>query len=246
MMSVADHQLTMPWRASAEFAVRRLAAITVAGALLGVVVGGIGGRLAMILLAALNPHAQGVTSDDGFTIGQFTTAGTAQLLGAGWQFGLAGAFAYALLRSLRVGPSWFWVMSVSLGSGVVVGALIVHTDGVDFTLLQPVPLTVGLFVAIPALYGALLALVAEHWLAADGWSARRSLRAVLPTLLLWLPVLPLLPVLAALWLASEWLRRQLAPLHRFGPWLSWLARAVLAVVVVLAAEDLVGDIRFLS
>lgn len=246
MVSVADGQMTMPWRASAEFAVRKLAAITVAGTVLGVLVGGVGGRLAMMLLAALNPRATGVTSDDGFTMGQFTIGGTAQLLGAAWQFGLLGAFAYALLRGLMIGPRWFRVMSVSVGSGVVVGALTVHTDGVDFTLLQPVPLTVGLFVAIPVVYAALLPLVAEHWIAEDGWPAQARLRAVLATLLLWLPLLPLLPVLAGMWLVSEWLRRKPEPPGLSRPVLSWLARAVLAVVLVLAVEDLGSDIRVLS
>lgn len=74
MVLVANYeQMTMSWRGAAELALRRLAAITVAGAVLGVLVGGVGGRLAMVLLAALNPRATGVTSDDGFTIGQFTS-----------------------------------------------------------------------------------------------------------------------------------------------------------------------------
>lgn len=200
----------------------------------------------MVLLAALNPRATGVTSDDGFTIGQFTIGGTAQLLGAGWQLGLLGAFAYALLRGLRIGPTWFRVMSVSLGSGAVVGALIVHTDGVDFTLLQPTLLTVGLFVAIPVVYAALLTLVAEHWLAAEGWPVRSRFKTVLATLLLWIPLLPLLPVLAGLWLIAEWLRRKAALPGWLRPMLCWLARAVLGVVFVLAVENLVSDIRFLS
>jgi hypothetical protein len=246
MVSVADGQVTMPWRASAEFAVRRLAAITVAGALLGVLVGGVGGRLAMMLLAAMNPRATGVISDDGFTIGQLTIGGTAQLLVVAGLLGLAGAFVYALLRGLMIGPRWFRVLSISVGSGVVVGALIVHTDGVDFTLLQPVSLTVGLFVAIPVVYAALLTLLAENWIAEGGWPSRGRLRGVLATLLLWLPLLPLLLVLAGVWLVAEWLRRQLEPPGPSRPVLSWLARGVLAVVFVLALENLVSDIRFLS
>lgn len=247
MVSVADdEQMTMSWRGAAELALRRLAAITVAGAVLGVLVGGVGGRLAMILIAALNPRATGVTSDDGFTIGQFTIGGTAQLLAACWQFGLLGAFVYALLRGLRIGPTWFRVMSMSLGSGAVVGALIVHTDGVDFTLLQPALLTVGLFVAIPVVYAALLALVAEHWLAADGWSVRSRFKTVLATLLLWIPLLPLLPVLAGLWLVAEWLRRNPTLPGWLRPTLRWLARAALGVVFVLAVENLVSDMRILA
>ena len=40
--------------------------VTWAGALLGLLVGGVGSRLAMLLLARLNPEATGVISDDGF------------------------------------------------------------------------------------------------------------------------------------------------------------------------------------
>src|SRR5262245_45478307 len=67
-------------RGSAQLAARRMGALTAVGALLGLVVGGIGGRLAMMLLARLNPEATGVTSDDGFTIGQFTLSDTLNLL----------------------------------------------------------------------------------------------------------------------------------------------------------------------
>lgn len=246
MVSAADGEMTLPLRVSAEDAVRKLAAITVAGAVLGVLVGGVGGRLAMMLLAALNPRATGITSDDGFTIGQFTTGGTVQLLGATWQLGLLGAFVYTVLRGLMIGPTWFRVISVSLAPAVVVGAVIVHTDGVDFTLLQPVPLAVGLFVAIPAVYAALLTLVVERWLARDVWPARGRLRAVLATLLLWLPLLPLLPVLLGGWLVAERLRRHREPQGLSRAALPWLARAVLALVFLLAVEDLVSDVRFLT
>lgn len=246
MVTVAEGAVSRPWRASAEDAVRRLAAVTVAGAVLGVLVGGLGGRLAMGLLAVLNPDATGATSDDGFTIGRFTLGGTAQLLGSTWQLGLVGAFLYAILRGLVMGPRWFRVASMSVGSGLVVGALIVHTDGVDFTLLGPVWLTVGLFVAIPVVYAAALTLLVEHWLDPDGWPARVRLRTVMATLLLWLPVLPLLPVLAALWLGSEWYRRQPDPPGLAGPLLSWAARGVLAVLFLVAVADLVSDVRFLS
>lgn len=127
------------------------------------------------------------------------------------------------------------------------GALFVHTDGVDSTLLQPVSLTVGLFVAIPMLYAALLTLLAEHWIAENGWLARGRLRGVLATLLLWLPfLLLLLLVLAVVWLVAEWLRRQPEPPGLSLPVLSWLARGMLTVVFMLAVEDLVSDIRLLS
>jgi len=58
-------------RGRAQPTLRTLAAISSAGALAGVLIGGVGGRLAMMLLARLNPQALGVKSDDGFIIGRF-------------------------------------------------------------------------------------------------------------------------------------------------------------------------------
>jgi hypothetical protein len=123
------------WRGATEQAARRLAAITAVGGMLGLLVGGVGGRLAMMLLARLNPEVTGATSDDRFRIRQFTTADTMNLLLIGAGFGVLGAGVYAVVRGLHVGPHWSQVLSISAGPAVVVGAAIVHTDGVDFRLL---------------------------------------------------------------------------------------------------------------
>lgn len=95
------------WRGSAESAARRLAALTAVGALLGLLVGGVGGRLAMMLLARLNPGAIGATSDDGFRIGQFTVAPTLGLLLLGTGLGVVGAGVYTVVRGLLLGRVGF-------------------------------------------------------------------------------------------------------------------------------------------
>lgn len=122
----------------------------------------------MMLLARLNTEATGVTSDDDFTIGQFTVANTLNLLLFGTLLGVVGAGIYSLLRGLRFGPRWFQVLTVAVGPAVVVGALIVHTDGVDFRLLEPTWLAIGLFVAIPGVYAALITLLGEQVLGQNG------------------------------------------------------------------------------
>lgn len=137
--------------------------LLVLGALLGLLVGGILGRLAMALIAGLNPEATGQVSDDGFVMGQFTLSGTLNLFLAGTVLGIFGAAVYGAIRPLRFGPRWFQLAAVTAGPAVVVGSLLVH-DGVDFTFLTPVWLSIALFVAIPGLYGALLWLVTERWL----------------------------------------------------------------------------------
>jgi hypothetical protein len=234
------------WRSSAEQVARKLAPITVAGALLGVLVGGVGGRLAMKLLGVVNPSSTGIRSDDGFIIGQFTMSGSVALLAAGWQLGMVGAGCYALLRGLLIGPRWFRVLSISVGPGVVIGSQIVHTGGVDFTLLSPLWLTVGLFIAIPTVFAALLSLLAEHWIQHSRWFARARLRWISLTSLLWFAVAPLLLLLLVAWLVAEWLQRH-AWLRRSmaAAVLPWLARAGLAAVFLLAVRNLISDITFL-
>ena len=82
-----------------------LAKVTLVGAFSGVIAVGVLGRVAMLLLAYLNPVATGVTSDDGFVMGQFTVSGSLQLAASGLQFGVIGVFFYLALRGLMVGPS---------------------------------------------------------------------------------------------------------------------------------------------
>ncbi len=244
-MSVSDSETQASWAgwaAAATRAARRLATITAVGALLGLLVGGVGGRLAMMLLARLNPEATGVTSDDGFIMGQFSLSDTLNLLLVGTLLGVVGAVIYAVLRGVMIGPRWFQVLSVALGPAVVVGAMLVHTDGVDFQLLEPTWLGIALFVAIPGVYAALLTLLAEGLLSADGWWARVPLLPALAPLLLLSPVAPLLVPLAVAWLLREGLGRTKAGATVVShPALRWAVRLGLAVIFLVAAVDLVRD-----
>lgn len=230
------------WRTSAEQAARRLAASTAVGTVLGLLVGGVGGRVAMMLLARLNPEATGATSDDGFRMGQFTVPDTLRLLLLGAVFGVVGAGVYAVVRGLLLGPRWFQILSVAGGPAVVVGAQIVHTDGVDFQLLDPGWLAIGLFLAIPGTYAALLTLFAEGRLDENGWFMRAPLPMALVPLLVWIPVLPLLGVLALLWASSEALRRSSSGVRPLThPAMPWAARLGLAAIFGLSLVDLGKD-----
>ena len=82
--------------------------IVVAGIPYGVVVAGIGSRLAMLLLRVTSPdRVIGAQSDDDFTIGRFTIAGTYNLLLLGAVVGIIGAAAYRLVAPRLIGPTWF-------------------------------------------------------------------------------------------------------------------------------------------
>ena len=70
--------------------------------------------------------------------------------------GVVGWLTYLVARPLLFGPTWFRWFCLSIPPGVVAASLIVHPDGIDFTALGPLWLTVGLFVAVPAAYGPLM------------------------------------------------------------------------------------------
>ena len=220
---------------------RRLAAVGSAGALVGLVVAGLGSRLAMFVLAVLNPHVHGRVSDDGFVMGRFGLEATAGLLLFCTSLGVLGGVLYLLLRQLRVGPARFHGAAMVAGPTVVAAAALVHTDGIDFTALRPQWLALGLFVLLPLLASWALVGLAESWLAPGSWFRQGSSWRALPavTLLLLLPLAPVVAVAALLRLAqqrSDTVREALA-----HPAVAWVARGVLVVVFLLAALDLARD-----
>jgi hypothetical protein len=221
-----------------------LARVTLVGALSGVIAVGVLGRLAMFLLAYLNPVATGVTSDDGFVMGQFTLSGSLQLAASGLQFGVIGVFFYLALRGLMVGPGWFRLLSISLGPALVIGAIIVHTEGVDFNVLEPVWLAALLFIGVPFAYCALLHVFSVRALSSD----RPLMRPLLVLgLVPWLVLLPLTLVLLGGFLALRALRRGSAGRAFLArAWPSWALRGGLALLVLVSVVDLVSDIDTLS
>ena len=141
------------------------------GAIAGAAVGGVGGRLAMLLLRLTSPDAViGIASDDGFEIG-VVSFDTLQLVLAMAMLGGINGVLYAALRGgiparLRL-PLW------SLFAAALGGANIVHEDGVDFTFLEPAALAVALFVLLPGVAAAVVVLLVERWSRVEPWSDRR-------------------------------------------------------------------------
>lgn len=140
-----------------------LRVLVVAGVPAGVLIGGIGSRLAMLLLRVTSPeHVIGRTSDDQFTIGQFTLGGTYALLAIGALVGVIGAGLYQWVAPWLIGPRWFRRLTVGLACGAVVGSMLLHADGVDFTILTPTWLAITAFIAIPAVFGVGIAVAVDH------------------------------------------------------------------------------------
>lgn len=225
----------------------RLWVLIVAGIPTGVLVAGVGSRVAMRVLRLTSPDAVvGVTSDDGFEIGRFTLGGTYSLLMLGAGVGVIGAAAYRAVQPWLLGSTWFRRLTVAAGSGAVVGSMLIHADGIDFRVLKPTWLAVGLFVALPALFGAVIAVavdrvsanVAEH-----GWW-----RWVLPTVLVvaFPPAIVVVGIAAVVLAAWVPVRRGLESTGGLPKAARLGVRAAWLMIALLGLAALVGDVRALA
>lgn len=220
---------------------RKLAAAATAGLVVGFVVNGWGSRLAMMLLAQFNPEDAGRLSDDGFIMGRFDLGATMGLIAFTTLLGIVGGVIFLAVRHLRFGPGWFQSTSITIGPAVVVGAMLVHTDGIDFTQLEPSWLGIALFVTLPGLFAHAVTRLGDHWLCEDSWFLR-SRRLWILGLLPLLPVLPLLPLIAVALLGrlAYHRSRRLRSIVS-APAVAWVARGGLTALFVVALIDLTRD-----
>jgi len=162
-----------------------LRVVMVAGLSVGILVIGLGSRLAMLLLRLTSPDSViGVTSDDGFVIGRTSLSGTYNLVVVGAAVGLIGAVAYLVVAPWLIGPVWFRRFTVGVTAGALGGSSLLHADGVDFTATGPLWFAVALFVVLPLATGVALALVTDAVAASGSRTARGRTRWALPVLLL--------------------------------------------------------------
>lgn len=136
-----------------------------AGVAAGFVWGGIGGRIAMrVIFLTSDDRVRGLTSDDGFEIGIISGATVFLLIFTTIIGGVAG-LGYGLLRVVLRGPQWLVAtgVAITLAAGVG-GGMIVNDHGIDFVVLEPLSLTVGLFLFIPAAWGVSVVLLTERLL----------------------------------------------------------------------------------
>jgi hypothetical protein len=217
-----------------------LAAGVTGGFVAGLFIGGVGGRLAMLLLRLTSPSAlRGVLTDDGFTIGR-VSAETFFLLGVTAALGIAGGILYVVVR--RWIPIGWRVPAMTVFFGLVGASGIIGPDGLDFSALSPLPLAIAMFVAIPTLYGAAMPFIVERLLR-EGSILRRRPRAWLfglaPVVLL--NVVGLLLVLVALGIgALGRANPRLVDAWR-SPQAAWLGRAALLAGATVSGVGLVLD-----
>ncbi len=224
--------------------------LVVGGISAGVVLIGIGSRLAMLLLRVTSPdRVRGVESDDGFIIGQVTLAGTYNLLLLGAAFGVIGAAAYLMVAPWLIGPSWFRRLTTGLAAAAVVGSMLVHADGIDFTVLKPTWLAIGVFVALPGLFGALVGVVVDAVRRPGSWTARGRRRWLLPLILVGCFPLTFVVILVAAAIFGSWvLVSDLAGIGRVrssAPY-ALVVRAGWLVIAILGLVAIVNDTRAIA
>jgi hypothetical protein len=151
--------------------VRDIARGGLAGLIVGILIGGIGGRLVMRLATLLVPSATGQFTENGFRIGDITVGGTLGLV-----------FFASLLGTIAVGTSWVvmapWLPGRGIVRGlvaapiaVVLGSFALITAGnPDFVILRHDPLVVASLLVLVGSTAPVAAL-------ADGWLDRRLPRA---------------------------------------------------------------------
>ena len=138
--------------------VRHAAVVGLAGAITGVAVGGLGGRLMMRVSAVLAPdHAVGMLTDNENVVGEITLSGTFGLVFFVGIFGGAfGAIAYVMSEP--------WLAWTGRWRGFVFGLVLLAVastvafdpENLDFSLLEHERVTVAMLAALFLLFGPLL------------------------------------------------------------------------------------------
>ena len=139
----------------------------VAGLIAGVVVAGVGGRIAMRLAAIAVPGAVGEFTENGNRIGAITLGGSLGLIvGAGLVVGFGAGFVWVTVRPWIPGGTTTRAL-LAMPIAVALGSLgLIDADNHDFEVLERQPVVVGILVVLVMLVGLAIALV-------DAWLDRR-------------------------------------------------------------------------
>lgn len=153
---------------------RTLAVGAIGGGFVGLLTGGVLGRLLMRLLAVTSPkHVAGRMTDDIQPVGEITLGGTVNLFVTTIALGAIAGLVYLWVRRVlppsRRGRAALFALFV----GSIGGAFLVHDHpSFDYSALKPEWLAVLSFVAIPTLFGLLAPRVIDRLESPDGWAGR--------------------------------------------------------------------------
>ena len=151
------------WRTGLGNLTREIARGGIAGILAGLLVAGVGGRIAMRVSAIIDPSARGFRTEGGATVGEVTLAGTLELvIFAGLFGGIFLAVIWVIVRP------WLPNHGVARhGAAGIVGVAMLARGAVegrnrDFFILDPPVAQAAIFIMLAAVAGlVVLAMPAE-------------------------------------------------------------------------------------
>lgn len=200
---------------------------TGSGALTGLLIGGIGTRIAMLVLRlSSDAGLHGAQTDDGFEIGRISTE-TFFLLTVCGGLGAALGLAYVILRPAL--PARGRSLLVAAFVGLTMGADIVNPGSFDFSALDPKAFAVASFALVPGLTAFAMVKLTDRLLEVEPWSSK-LLAIVLAVASLVLNVV--LVAVAVAYLAVYVIQgrpRLVAPILRVGRIVVPVALAILSV-----------------
>jgi hypothetical protein len=143
-----------------------------AGALTGIVVGGLGGRIVMRLAAIAVPSSSGQFTENGNLIGHVTLSGSiALILFGGLFFGLYGGTLWVVVSPWIPGTGLRRAILTMPIAVALAGIVLIHGDNPDFRVLRHDGLVVAMLLALVAVAGLTIALL-DDWL--NGRLPRKS------------------------------------------------------------------------
>ncbi len=150
-----------PLRSALMPAIQTTGAYAIAGMAAGVVVGGIGARIAMRVSAEMyareHPNFIILTESSGNRVGEFTWSGTFDLLGEAMAFGLVGGLFYLVARRWLPKSSRLTGLIFGMLLLLLAGAMILSADNRDFTRLGSPVVNVAMFGSLFVLFGLAVA-----------------------------------------------------------------------------------------
>ena len=143
----------------------------ISGAIVGIAVGGLGGRFVMRVVAILHPDAVGALTENGNRIGDMTVGGTLFLVLFGLIFcSLAGALWVIVSPWIQGNTGARALLTAGVAIAIGTPQLIIGRNP-DFVIVDHDPRVVALLVALVGLIGLSIALC-------DSWLDRRLPHAV--------------------------------------------------------------------
>lgn len=127
--------------------------------------------------------------------------------------------------------------------------MLVHTGGIDFTQLQPTWLAIGLFVALPGVFGTLIGSAVDAVSRPDSWTIRARRRWLLPLIAVsCFPLSFLFLLIASVILGISVLASDLELVQRVrrAPFYAPTIRSLWLFIAVAGLVALINDIAALT